>query len=211
MSIQCRFGHSDIPAFQYWIQYQADVCIPSLSIGLSFGHSNYLGNTIFTSTSAWVLDWAFKYHIRLIHALTHWVFSGWLAAVIIFTFWYSIPYQANVSTPLLSIQWRFGHSDHPCISIPDTVSGWCMHSLTEYWVELRPLWLFVQSNIPFHVRLMYLLPHWVFSVDSATSIILPFKYRIEYQADPCTNSLSIGLSFGYSDSLCNPIFNLISG
>ena len=145
------------------------------------------------------------------YAFPHWVL-GWASATpIIWEIRYSIPYQANVLTLSMSIQCRFGHSDHPCISIPDTVSGWCMHSLTEYWVELRPLWLFVQSNIPFHVRLMYLLPHWVFSVDSATSIILPFKYRIEYQADPCTNSLSIGLSFGYSDSLCNPIFNLISG
>jgi hypothetical protein len=152
-----------------------------------------------------------RYSIRLIYALTHWVL-GWASATpIICAIQYSIPYQANVLTLSMSIQCRFGHSDHPCISISDTVSGWCMHSLTEYWVELRPLRLFGQYDIHFYISLMYLLPHLVFSGDSAAPMIPPFKYRIEYQADPCTNSLSIGLSFGHSDYLCNPIFHSMSG
>ena len=151
-----------------------------------------------------------RYSIRLIYALTHWVL-GWASATpIICAIQYSIPYQANVLTLSMSIQCRFGHSDHPCISISDTVSGWCMHSLTEYWVELQPLRLFLhfstgysirliyalthrvlgwlrplrlllQSNIQFRIRIMYQLTHWVFNGYSAIPTIPAFQYRIEYE------------------------------
>jgi len=55
--------------------------------------------------------------------------------------------QADPYIHQLNIQSRFGHSDYSCIPIFNYGSGWPVHSPNEYSAKLRPLRLFLYSNI----------------------------------------------------------------
>jgi hypothetical protein len=57
---------------------------------------------------------------------------------------------------------------------------------------------------------MYKLDHWVFNQDSATLTSFIFQYRIEYQADLYTRSLSIQSRFSHSDYSYIPVLDRAS-
>ena len=61
-------------------------------------------------------------------------------------------------------------------------------------MQIWPLRSSLHFNTGYSIRLMYAFPHWVLGWASATPIIPSFQYRIQYQADLCTHSLSIGLA-----------------
>jgi len=119
--------------------------------------------------------------------------------------------QADPYIHQLNIQLRFGHSNYSCIPIFNYGSGWPIHSPIEYSVKVRPLRLFLSSNIQLWIRLTCAFTNWIFSQASATPIIPVFQYLIMNQADPYIHQLNIQSRFGHSNYSCIPIFNYGSG
>ena len=102
-----------IPAFRYWIAYQADPCTQQLNIHLILGYSDHSCIPVLDCMSGWsfhstieyslnprlirsLLDSSIGLHVRLICKLSHWVFSQPSAIPIIPAFQYWIACQADL-------------------------------------------------------------------------------------------------------------------
>jgi len=126
--------------------------------------TNSLTNPIFSQTAATLIIPVYQYSIidqadpfthqsniwlqvRLTHAFTNWIFIQALATPIIPIFQYLIMNQADPYIHQLNIHSSFSHSNYSCIPIFNYESGWPIHSPIEYSFKLRPLWLFLYSNI----------------------------------------------------------------
>jgi hypothetical protein len=133
----CTLGHSIfsqpsgyliIPAFQYWIAFQADLYTQPLNIQSTFSLSDYACIPILNCMSGWslhstieyslhhrliwlLLDFIIWLHVRLICTLSHQIFSHPLAIPIIPAFQYWIACQADLYTQPLNIHSTFGLSD----------------------------------------------------------------------------------------------------
>jgi hypothetical protein len=152
-----------------------------------------------------------RLHVRLICQVTNWIFTQPSAIPIIPGFQYLIACWADLSSHTLNIHSTFGYSDHSLILIFDCMLGWSVKSHIEYSLNLRLLWLFLDSNIRLHVRLICQFTHWIFTQPSAIPIIPGFQYLIACPANLATHTLNIHSAFGSSDYSCIPIIECMSG
>jgi len=122
-----------------------------------------------------------------------------------------------------------GHSDRSMVSIFHSMSTWFTQSSIQYWVNVRPLETFLCLNIPFQIRLIYTIVHWVFSMFGysdhsavlilhtmsawqrlATPTIQVCQYSIPCSPDVNNDPFSIVSMLGHSNHSAVSIFHSMS-
>jgi hypothetical protein len=152
-----------------------------------FAYSDYSSVSILYSMSAWLTQSCIQYSVNVrplrLFLYVNTLFHVRLIQIIVY----------------FSIELMFGYSDHCSVSIFHSMSAGFPPSSIQYWVDIRPLRLFLRVNILFHVHLIYKIIHSVFSQCSITPIIPLCQYTISCSPDSNNRSLSIELMFSHSD------------
>ena len=161
LTIQILVGWSApliIPAFQYWVLCQPNLCIHFSDTGWVIGHYHYSCISILSFELAKCIHSSFKYWFddQLLWLFLHSNIGFFVSPIYSFTI-------------LILNEWL------ATMIIPVFQSPKCIHSAFKYWFGDKLLWLFLHSNIGFCVSLMYafILDEWL-----ATMIIPLFQYWV---------------------------------